>query len=81
MAEQREIVLRIPVAYYRELHHIASDIHFMGVNEMAEKVVMTFVDNMREKLYPVIEDLNKEICPPTSIDAEAAEPLPQPQDK
>ena len=71
----REMTVRIPVAYYRELEHIAVEVHAMPCAEMVEKVIMTFVDNMREELYPRLEDITEEkTCQPTNTDVEAAKP-------
>ena len=68
MADQHRIIIQIPEAYYRELYHIATEVHGMHPTELAEKVVMTFCDNMRLKLYPRLEDAHKEICHPTNTE-------------
>ena len=58
MADQKKMMLKIPLAYYRELEVIAQK-NIIGTEQLAEMVVLTFVDNMREALYPIIANLHK----------------------
>jgi hypothetical protein len=65
----KRIIIEIPADEFTDFSHIA-DRHIVHPTKMAEAVIRTFIKNMKEKLYPVITDLNKEqVSQPTNTDA------------
>ena len=75
MAESRRLIIELRGDYYDRLKQIAEK-NIIHPNTLAEKVIMTFCDNMWDAMNPIVSDLNEEKeCPATNTNAGDADKL------